>query len=71
MTREEHLVWCKARALEYLDRGDLVSAVASMQSDLGKHSETAISNPYLQMLAIRYVRDGDAAGVRRWIEGFR
>jgi len=28
-TREEHLEWCKERALEYADRGELADAVAS------------------------------------------
>ncbi len=39
-TREEHLAWCKERALEYVDRGDLGNAFASMVSDLNKHPET-------------------------------
>ena len=39
-TRAEHLTWCKERALEYVDAGDLQNAFASMVSDLGKHSET-------------------------------
>ena len=39
-TRDEHLAWCKQRALEYADRGDTTNAVASMMSDLGKHPET-------------------------------
>lgn len=40
ITRAEHLQWCKQRALEYVDRGDLPTAYASMVSDLGKHPET-------------------------------
>ncbi len=40
MTREEHLQWCKDRALEYVDMGDLGQAFASMASDLTKHEET-------------------------------
>jgi hypothetical protein len=40
MNRQEHLEWCKRRALEYCDRGDLSQAFASMGSDLGKHEET-------------------------------
>jgi len=41
MTREEHLAWCKQRALEYVERGDLTNAFMSMLSDLNKHDETA------------------------------
>jgi hypothetical protein len=41
MTRAEHLSWCKQRAIEYVDNGDLPQAFASMSSDLRKHPETA------------------------------
>ena len=42
MNREEHLAWCKKRALEYLDQDppDLKNALASLVSDLSKHEET-------------------------------
>lgn len=40
-TRAEHIAWCKQRALEYVDAGDLSQAFTSMTSDLGKHPETA------------------------------
>lgn len=40
MTRAEHIAWCKQRALEYVDNGDLQNAYASMHSDLQKHPET-------------------------------
>ena len=39
-SRAQHLQWCKNRALEYVDRGDLDQAWASMCSDLDKHPET-------------------------------
>jgi hypothetical protein len=70
MTREEHLQWCKHRALEYLDQGDLKNAVASMGSDLGKHEETRKLQP-LTMLGMHHLMKGDAREVRRWIEGFQ
>ena len=41
MTVEEHLEWCKQRALEYCGKEDLTQAFASMASDLGKHEGTA------------------------------
>lgn len=72
MTRSEHLQWCKDRALEYLDRGDLQHAFASMVSGMSKHEETDI--PILKALVplgILYVTEGDTPGLRRWIEGFR
>lgn len=40
MTRDEHLAWCKRRALEYVAIGDLQQALASMISGLRKHPET-------------------------------
>ncbi|HEY1887150.1 MAG TPA: hypothetical protein VGG86_14055 [Roseiarcus sp.] len=70
MTREEHLDWCKKRALEYVDAGDLAEAVASMAKDLQKHPEMGV-NAYLLRLGMMYYDQGDPAAVRRWIEGFR
>jgi hypothetical protein len=40
-SRAEHLEWCKKRAYQYCDMGDVNQAFASMGSDLGKHPETA------------------------------
>lgn len=40
MTRQEHLDWCKKRALEHIDNGDLKDAFISICTDLGKHEET-------------------------------
>jgi hypothetical protein len=70
MTRDEHLAWCKQRALAYVDAGDLGNAVASMASDMNKDDTQAI-HPALFTLGIMCARQGDTEGVRRWIEGFR
>jgi hypothetical protein len=67
-TRSE-VAWCKRRALEYLDSGDIANAVASMGSDMGKHPETGV-NGHLMQLGMLYILNLDAAGARRWIEGF-
>lgn len=40
VTRDDHLQWCIARALEYVERGQLQDAFASMGSDLSKHEGT-------------------------------
>jgi hypothetical protein len=72
LTRDEHLAWCKRRALEYLGAGELRQAVASMASDLKTHPDT--ENPALNglaMIGMMYVTDGDEAAVQRWIECFR
>lgn len=41
MNRQEHLEWCKERAIEYVERGEIKDAFASFQSDMRKHKETA------------------------------
>lgn len=71
MTRSEHMVWCKKRALEYLDKGDIQEAVTSMMSDLQKHPETALSpgNP-LTMLGMMAIMNRDMDEARRFITGF-
>ncbi len=51
MTREEHLQWCKDRALEYVEEGDLTQAFTSFQSDMRKHKETE-DHSALQFMAI-------------------
>jgi len=71
MTRAEHLVWCKARALEYVDAGDLNQALASMCSDLGKHEET--KNHVGQELGLMQMAAGflgTPQKMRKFIEGF-
>lgn len=73
MDRLEHLNWCKQRAREYLHSGNLVEAVTSMMSDLGKHPETVKTGSALAMLgllALQQAQGGDSDGVKRYIEGF-
>lgn len=69
--RIEHLAWCKKRALEYLDRGDVQNAIASMLSDMSKNDDTAraIQGP-LGMIGLMCVSSGNAHEARRFIEGF-
>jgi len=69
-TRDEHIAWCKQRALEYWQQGDLMNAVISMASDLDKQPECACE-PYLLMLGTMYAQNHDSANVKRWIEGFK
>jgi hypothetical protein len=70
MTRSEHVAWCKERALEYIEDGDLPNAVASMLSDLEKHPETENLPRALGPIGLLMAMNQDKAGVRRWIEGF-
>ena len=62
--REQHLEWCKKRALAYVDQGYLQEALNSMRSDLAKHPKTA---------ALGGMAFGDlttSGQVREFIEGF-
>jgi hypothetical protein len=71
MTRSEHIEWCKKRALQYLDNGDINNAWASMVSDLGKHPETekhAAIHLGMMMLMGGHLSSSDA--MRKFIEGF-
>lgn len=71
MTRAEHLAWCKQRALEYVDAGDLQSAMASMGSDLNKHPETANhAGTTLGLMQMISGHLGTQDEMRRYIEGF-
>lgn len=70
-TRAEHLEWCKKRALEYCDQGDIKNAFASMGSDLEKHDETR--NHSGINLGILLMMSGQLSTVdkmRKFIEGF-
>lgn len=70
-TREEHLVWCKQRALEYVKNGDLAQAFTSMSSDLGKHKETqGHSAIELGMMLMMGGQLDTEAKMRDFIEGF-
>lgn len=71
MNREEHMQWCKKRALEYVDAGDLTNAYGSMASDMGKHEET--KNHVEIMLGMQLMVTGNlntSNKMREFIEGF-
>lgn len=71
MTRAEHVNWAKGRAHEYVQTGDLGSAVSSMISDLGKHPDTEnVANGPIGMLGMMEVMNHNRDGVVRWIDGF-
>lgn len=71
MNRQQHLEWCKKRALEYVDDGDLTQAFGSMLSDLKKHPGTenhiAIELGALMMLSGHLDTNEK---MRKFIEGF-
>jgi hypothetical protein len=70
-TRDEHLEWCKRRALEYLEAGDILKAVGSMGSGLMDHKELKDISVSMAPVGLFYAVNGDFEGARHWIEGFR
>lgn len=70
-TREEHLAWCKERALAYADAGDDTNAFASMVSDLGKHPDTeGHAGMELGMMLLVAGQLSAPGEMRKFIEGF-
>lgn len=70
-TRTEHLQWCKDRANEYVNRGDLTNAFSSFQSDMTKHPET--DGHTALMLGMQLMIGGHlstAQQMKDWINGF-
>lgn len=71
MTRDEHLAWCKKRAHEYIDQGDVTNAMASMTSDLSKHPETeGHSGITMGMMMLMSGNLSNPSEARRFIDGF-
>jgi hypothetical protein len=73
-TREEHLAWCKQRALEYIDRGQVNEGLASMMSDMRKHPETESKSGALDQLTVGLMMIGALSTpdqARKYINGYR
>lgn len=69
--RNDHLEWCKQRALEYVTKGNLQEAFASFLSDMGKHPETA--NHLALEMGMMLLLGGQLSSahqMREWITGF-
>ena len=71
MTKKEHLAYCKKRALEYVERGELPLAMASMASDMSNHPENK-DHPAISMgLRLRIAGGLDTKEeMREFINGF-
>lgn len=68
--RSEHLQWCKDRAMEYVNNGDMKQAFASFQSDMTKHPET--SNHMAMQMGTMLLLGGHLSTARemeQWING--
>jgi hypothetical protein len=71
MTKQEHLDWCKGRALEYVKDNDLRNAWTLMASDLSKHPETE-NHPGIQlgMMLLMANQLNTPAEMEKFINGF-
>jgi len=70
-TRAEHLEWCKKRALEYIQGGDIEQGIISMMSDIRKHPETdsqALASLCMMMLVSGKLKTQHEA--EKFINGF-
>lgn len=71
LNRQEHLEWCKKRALEYVDNNDLTNAYGSMALDLNKHPETEMHPGIVTGLGLLQFGQLDTQEkMRKFIEGF-
>lgn len=73
VSRAEHLAWCKARAMAYVDAGDFTQAFASMCSDLRKHPETEAHCATTNLLGFELLAGGhldSRVEMTKWIQGY-
>ena len=70
MPREKYVARCKQRALDYLNRGELKSAVASFVHDMSARPDCELPH-HLAALGVSLLMGNDALGWRTLIEGFR
>ncbi len=71
MDRNEHLQWCRDRAIKHVNAGDINQAFASFSSDMSKHSKTA-GHPALELGTMLLFGGhlGTVAEMKQWILGF-
>ena len=70
MPRDKYVERCKQRAFDYLDRGDLNSAVASFVSNMNARPDCELPY-YLATLGVLLLMANDALGWRVLIDGLR
>lgn len=72
MNRQEHLDWCKQRALEYLNRNEPMKAWTSFGSDMNKHDETRDHmDLFVGMEMLINGRLGTCEDVRKFIDAVK
>lgn len=71
--RANHLKWCKNRAFELLERGDIPGAFQSFVSDISKDNTTSSMIEIVQNLSMPLMLMGElntVSKMRAHIEGF-
>ena len=71
-TRAEYVKWCKDRAMDYVNRSDLLNGVTSMMSDMEKRDDTKLGPAltHMGLLAAMEATRGNRDFVERFIIGF-
>lgn len=70
MTREEHLKWCKERAMREIDfYKDGKQGIISMMSDLRKHPETD-SSTLVSLCVYELQKNPSIQAAKNFINGF-
>jgi hypothetical protein len=70
MPREKYVERCKQHAFDYLDQGNLKSAVASFVGHMNARSDCQLPH-HLATLGVLLLMANDALGWRTLIEGVR
>lgn len=70
-SREEHLIFAKNRAYEFIDDNNFIGALASFQSDMSKHPELC-NNIALEMGVKLYLGGmlSTEKAIFEWIKNF-
>jgi hypothetical protein len=73
MTRTKHLQWCKDRAIQYLDKGDVAQGMASFTSDMSKHPETneTLQNGLSHPIIMQALMTNNSRSCIECINGFK
>ena len=70
MPRDKYVGRCKQRAFDYLDRGDLKTAVVSFVSDMNARPDCKLPH-HLASLGVLLLMGNDVLGWGTLIEGIR
>lgn len=69
ITRQSHLAWCRARAYDFVRRGEVRNAIYSLVSDLSKHDDTQARHAAARDQAVELLQRKhlETEHLNRWI----